>query len=92
MELKEFKKWGDEKYCIEKVKKNGYALRYVKNQTDEICIEAVKQNGDALRYVKKQNDEICLEAVKENGYALNYVNDKKLFIKLKMMEKINGSN
>ena len=37
--------------AIEAVKKNGYALKYVKDQTDAICIEAVKRNGEALRYV-----------------------------------------
>jgi hypothetical protein len=38
--------------CLEAVKQNGYALRYVNEQTDKICLEAVKQNGYALRYVK----------------------------------------
>lgn len=47
-----FKKWSDEKYCLEAVKQNGDALRYVNNQTDEICLEAIKQNKDALQYVK----------------------------------------
>jgi hypothetical protein len=36
------------------VKRNGYALQYVKEQTEAICQEAVKRNGDALRYVKKE--------------------------------------
>ena len=40
---------GDE--ALKKVKKYGYTLRYVKEQTPEICLEAVKQDGDALRYV-----------------------------------------
>ena len=38
--------------AIEAVKRNGYALRYVKDQTEAVCIEAVKQDGDALRYVE----------------------------------------
>ena len=38
--------------AIEAVKQNGYALRYVKEQTEAICTEAVKQNGYALRYVE----------------------------------------
>jgi hypothetical protein len=36
------------------VKQDGYALRYVKEQSEAICIEAVKQNGDALQYVKEE--------------------------------------
>ena len=42
------------KEALEAVKQStGYALRYVKDQTETICLEAVKQNGDALRYVEQ---------------------------------------
>ena len=37
--------------ALEAVKQNGNALRYVKEQTEQICLEAVKQDGNALRYV-----------------------------------------
>ena len=59
--------------ALKAVKQHGYALRYVKEQTEEICLEAVKENGYALGYVKEQTEEICLEAVKQNGDALQYV-------------------
>ena len=39
------------KEALEAVKRNGYALSYVKEQTPEVCLEAVKRNGYALRYV-----------------------------------------
>lgn len=64
------------KETLEAVKQNGYALQYVKDQTEEICLEAVKQNGYALQYVNEQTEEICLEAVKKNGCALEYVKDQ----------------
>ena len=63
------------KEALEAVKKNGYALQYVINQTPEIRLEAVKENGYALQYVINQTPEICLEAVKENGNALQYVKE-----------------
>ena len=66
----------DRDVCLEAVKKNGFALQYVKNQTPDICLEAVKQNGLALRYVKEQTPEICLEAVKEDGEALQFVKNQ----------------
>ena len=37
--------------AIKAVERNGYALRYVKDQTEAVCIKAVERNGDALRYV-----------------------------------------
>ena len=53
-DVTEYEPWYDEEYCLEAVKRNGYALKYVKEQTKEICIEAVKQNSDALQYVDKR--------------------------------------
>ena len=64
------------KKALEVVKQDGWALRYVKEQTPEICLEAVKKNGYALQFVKDQTEEICLEAVKQNGYALQYVKEQ----------------
>jgi hypothetical protein len=37
------------------VKKNGYALEYVKDQTPEICLEAVKQDGWSIRFVPQEH-------------------------------------
>jgi hypothetical protein len=54
----------------------GTALRYVKNQTEEICRLAVQHYGPALQYVENQTEEICKLAVEQNGWALQYVNDK----------------
>ena len=65
--------WNDPKYCLEAVKRDGFTLEYVKEQTHEICLEAVKQTVFALRFVIDQTPEICLAAVKQNGYALAFV-------------------
>jgi len=46
--------WKEEKFCLEAVKKNGDALRYVKEQSEAVCLEAVKNDGEALQYVKEQ--------------------------------------
>ena len=47
-------KYFDEKSALKAVEQNGYALQYVKEQTEAICLKAVEQNGDALKYVKEQ--------------------------------------
>ena len=46
--------WNDSEYCLVAVKRDGYNLRFVKNQTPEICLVAVKENGYALKFVKEQ--------------------------------------
>ena len=61
---------------LEAVKKNGWFLEYVKNQTPEICMAAVKQNGEALEFVQNQTPELCMAAVKQNGLALKYVENQ----------------
>jgi hypothetical protein len=63
-------------FCKIAVTKNGYALKYVKEQTDEICKLAVQKHGRALEYVNKQTDKICKIAVQQNGFALQYVKEQ----------------
>ena len=49
------------KAALKAVESDGYALRYVKEQTPEICLKAVESDGDALRYVNFdvfEDDEI----------------------------------
>ena len=72
--------WNDSEYCLVAVKRDGYALEYVKEQTPEICLEAVKRDGNALEWVKEQTYEICLVAVKENGNAFQYVEEQSPLI------------
>jgi len=36
------------------VENNGYALQYVKEQTEAVCLKAVERDGDALQYVKEE--------------------------------------
>jgi hypothetical protein len=47
--------------CLEAVKANGYALQYVKEQSETVCLEAVKQDGDALKYVDIRVFEVDIE-------------------------------
>ena len=59
--------------CLEAVKENSYALRYIKEPTNELCLEAVRNNGYALQYINNPTEEMCLEAVKNSGDALAYI-------------------
>ena len=37
--------------ALKAVERNGYALQYVKDQTEAVCLKAVESDGYALRYV-----------------------------------------
>ncbi len=60
------------------VKENGFALQFVRTQTEEICKAAVGQNGYALIYVKPEfkTPEVCRIAWKQNSRALGFATDR----------------
>ena len=41
--------------ALKAVERNGYALQYVRDQTEAVCLKAVEANGYALQYVKDQS-------------------------------------
>ena len=43
-----------EEEALKAVESNGYALKYVKDQTEAVCLKAVQRNRCALQYVKDQ--------------------------------------
>ena len=55
------------KEALAALKQNGYALRYVREQTEEVCLAAVKQNGDALQYVERYYPSVAA-VVKDEDY------------------------
>jgi hypothetical protein len=64
--------------CIESVKQNGDALKYIDEQyqTEELCLISVKSNGKNIRYVKNKTHDLCIEAVKNNGMSLKYIDEQ----------------
>ena len=75
-------KYFNEQDALKAVKQYGYALQFVKEQTEAICLAAVKEDRDALQFVKEQTEAICLAAVKEDRGALQFV-DKNLLKSVK---------
>jgi hypothetical protein len=78
-----------ETICMEAIKQNGLALRYVDKSllSYEFCLKVIKQNGLALEYVIDYYStfdksyityDLCMAAVKQNGLALEYVIDRYL--------------
>ena len=77
--------------ALKAVEQDGYALRYVKDQTEAVCLKAVEQDSYALQYVKDQTEAVCLKAVDRNGYALRYVLRLDLFLSIAARQKITVS-
>lgn len=64
------------------------ALKYIKNQTEEMCILAVKQNGLMLEYVRNQTNKICGFAYHQNNDAFRFVKSVSIDIFLQYMGMI----
>ena len=71
----------------EDIKKNGFLIAHLENQTPDVCLIAVRQNGYALYYIEKQTHEICLAAVKQNGLSLQYVKNQTPDICIEAMKQ-----
>ena len=63
---------------LEKVRLNGYAIRYIKNPSLEIQLAAVQQNGYAIKYIENPFEEVQLEAVRQDGDAIHYIKDNSI--------------
>ena len=59
--------------CLEAVKQNGFAIKYIDKPTEEICLEAVKKNGFAIKYIDKLTEEMCMQSIKQNGTSIKYI-------------------
>ena len=68
--------WWDATFTKNIVQKNGYALKFIKEQTEEMCRLAVQQHGYALKFIKEQTEEMCRLAVQQNGYALKFIKEQ----------------
>lgn len=58
------------------VKKDGLALKYINNQTEDMCMEAVKQNPHALQFVINQTYNICIKALDGDIFAVGHIRNE----------------
>src|SRR6056297_68833 len=65
----------DEEFQLEKVKQDGYNIRYIRIQSEKNCLESVKQNGNSIQYINNPSEKICLEVMKKNGRCIKYINN-----------------
>ena len=72
-EIRELAK--DPEMAIAMCRKDGRAIQYIENPSEELSMIAVKTTAEALRYVK-QTPEICMAAVQADGRALKHVKRK----------------
>jgi len=74
--------------CLLAVQQNGYAIQFVKDQTEDICLAAVQQNGLALKYVfpECQTYMICRAAIENNPDAIVHIQNEQILRDLTIIE------
>lgn len=74
--IKDFYGWDDPYFCEIAVQQSHTALRFVRNQTEELCKIAIYKNSRSLEFVKEQTEEICKFAIYTNSRSLRFVRNQ----------------
>ena len=61
------------KFSSNRLKKNGYAIRFIKNPSEVVQLTAVKQDGYALQFITNPSEVVQLEAVKQDVCAIQFI-------------------
>ena len=72
---------------LEAVKRNGYAIQYIHNPSEEIQLEAVKSRGGAIQYIHNPSEAVQREAVKQDGYAIRYIHNPSTKVKIEAVKQ-----
>jgi len=69
------------------VKKDGLAIKYLKNPSEAIQLAAVQQDGLAIKYLKNPSEAVQLAAVQNYGRAIRYLKNPSEAVQLAAVQK-----
>ena len=52
------------------VRRDWFAIRYIKNPSEAVQLAAVQRSGHAMQYIKNPSETVKLAAVRQNGHAI----------------------
>jgi len=64
-----------EKEQLNAITQNRFAIKFIKNPSEEIQLAAVNRNGDAIYYINNPSEEVQLAAVKQNGLIIQFIDN-----------------
>jgi hypothetical protein len=65
----------DEERCMLASRRNGNAIRCIKDPSETVQLEAVRQDGTAIRFIEDPAETVQLEAVRQDGTAIQFIKD-----------------
>jgi len=69
------------------VKKDGLAIKYLKNPSEAIQLAAVQQDGLAIKYLKNPSEAVQLAAVQNYGRAIRYLKNPSEAVQLAAVQQ-----
>ena len=69
------------------VKKDGYAIKYIKNPNEQVQLAAVSQEAYAIDYIKNPSEQVQLVAVKQEPFAIKYIKNPTKQVQLVAVKK-----
>jgi hypothetical protein len=77
----------DERVQLAAVKKDGSAIRFLKNPSEAVQIAAVKKNPYAIQYIENPSEAVQLAAVKNDGYAIRCIKNPSEAVQLAAVQQ-----
>ena len=62
-----------EEQQLEAIRREGNAIRHIKDPSEKVQLEAVRQQGNALEHIENASEKVQLEAVRQDGNAIGYI-------------------
>ena len=72
---------------LETVRKDGFAIEYIKNPSKEVQLTAVREDGYAIRYIDNPSEEVQLEAIRKDGYAIQFIDNPSEQVQLEAIRQ-----
>jgi hypothetical protein len=79
--------YDDKERCMLAVKHDGYAIKFIKDPSEEMKLEAVRRNGRSIEFIKDPSERVQLEAVRKNGSAIEFIKDPSEKVQLEAVRQ-----
>lgn len=77
----------DDQILFAALEQNGYAIKYLKYQPENIQTIAVKQNSCAIEFIEKPFESVQLIAVKNDGLVIKYIENPSIQVQLEAVKQ-----
>ena len=67
---------------IERVQRDGLAIKFITDPSEALCLAAVKENWNAIKFITDPSEAVCFEAIMNNINALKYIKNPSIDVEI----------